>query len=199
MALANDDDVIKAFPSDRADQPLRISKRSTVPRQSRIQLRDLRVRSHPHTEAFGAGVMTAPSNHQTHPPFSPSSRAETKCAFFNSLLADIGGEARVSPHLHAVDNCHVFHRRRASPIDKPSGLLIFQHPAKRMEQRQYLPLQFARVKGHHHPMDPTIHCLRGCSANLSFPALKVDVHEIPPWLTLDKFGDGEDWYLDETV
>jgi hypothetical protein len=25
MALANDDDVIKTFPSDRADQPLRIS------------------------------------------------------------------------------------------------------------------------------------------------------------------------------
>jgi hypothetical protein len=26
MALANDDDVIKTFPSDRADQPLRISE-----------------------------------------------------------------------------------------------------------------------------------------------------------------------------
>jgi hypothetical protein len=34
MALANDDDVIKTFPSDRADQPLRIS---VLPRRSAIR------------------------------------------------------------------------------------------------------------------------------------------------------------------
>src|SRR5215475_8105006 len=35
MALANDDDVIKTFPSDRADQPLRIS---VLPRRPRRDL-----------------------------------------------------------------------------------------------------------------------------------------------------------------
>ena len=35
MALANDDDVIKTFPSDRADQPLRISILPRRPRGDR--------------------------------------------------------------------------------------------------------------------------------------------------------------------
>jgi hypothetical protein len=35
MALANDDDVIKTFPSDRADQPLRISVLPRRPRRDR--------------------------------------------------------------------------------------------------------------------------------------------------------------------
>ena len=35
MALANDDGVIKAFPSDRADQPLRVSVLPRRPRRNR--------------------------------------------------------------------------------------------------------------------------------------------------------------------
>jgi hypothetical protein len=35
MALANDDDVIKTFPSDRADQPLRLSVLPRRPRRNR--------------------------------------------------------------------------------------------------------------------------------------------------------------------